>query len=101
VLTFSFSSGEEKGHVFGVDPVVSAAAGQFAVSTSSGGVDVYDLDGTKLRRQFKFPNSIAYKNFSPDGKRLFILTHDQTAYVLDLTKPETTTASSQPWQKFP
>ncbi len=40
VLTFSFSSGEGKRHVFGVDPVVSAAAGQFAVSTSSGGVDV-------------------------------------------------------------
>jgi hypothetical protein len=28
--------------------------------------------------------SIAYKKFSADGKRLFVLTRDQTAYVLDL-----------------
>jgi len=96
VLTFSFSSGEEKGHVFGVEPVVSAAARQFAVSTSTGEVDIYDLAGTQLRRQFKFPTSIAYKRFSPDGKRLFVLTRDQTAYVLDLTAPETQTASSHP-----
>jgi hypothetical protein len=79
VLTFSFPSGQEKGHVFGLDPVVSAIAGQFAVSTSSGGVNLYDLENTQLRRQFKFPNSIAYKRFSPDGKRLFVLTRDQTA----------------------
>jgi WD40 repeat protein len=96
VLTFSFSSGQEKGHVFGADPVVSATAGRFAVSTSTGGVDLYDLDGTQLRRQFKFPTSIAYKQFSPDGKRLFVLTYNQTAYVLDLTVPEITAASSQP-----
>jgi hypothetical protein len=49
-----------------------------------GEVNVYDLPGSKLLHSYKFPASVAYKKFSSDGKRLFVLTRDQTAYVLDL-----------------
>jgi hypothetical protein len=85
VLTYSLATGEAKGHVFGVDPILSAAAGEFAVSTSRNHVVVYELATSSLRDEFEFSAPVAYKKFSPDGKRLFILTRDQTAYILDLT----------------
>jgi hypothetical protein len=30
---------------------------------------------------------VAFETFSRDGKRLFVLTRDQTIYILDLTAP--------------
>jgi WD40 repeat protein len=84
VLTYSLASGKEVGHVFGHSPAISSAGGIYAVSTGEGEVNVYGLADSQLQRTYQFPVSIAYKKFSPDGKRLFVLTRDQTAYVLDL-----------------
>ncbi len=84
-LIYSLSSEKEIGHVFGHSPVISTAAGAYAVSTAEGAVNIHDLLNSQLRRSYKFPVSVAYKRFSPDGKRLFVLTRDQTAYILDLT----------------
>jgi WD40 repeat protein len=84
VLVYSMTSGKEMGHVFGVAPVLSRNAGEYAVSSGEGEVDVYGLSDSQLRRTYKFPVSIVYKKFSDDGKQLFVLTRDQTAYVLDL-----------------
>ena len=84
VLTYSLASGKEMGHVFGHSPAISSAGGVYAVSSGEGEVNVYGLADSQLRRTYQFPVSIAYKKFSPDGKRLFVLTRDQTAYVLDL-----------------
>jgi len=88
VLIFSMASGKELGHVFGDAPAISSAARAFAVSTGESEVNVCGLADSQLRRTYKFPVSIAYKRFSPDGKRLFVLTRDQTGYVLDLNKTE-------------
>ena len=84
VLTYSLASGKELGHVFGHSPEISSAGRVYAVSTGESGVNVYGIADSQLRRTYQFPVSIAYKKFSPDGKRLFVLTRDQTAYVLDL-----------------
>ena len=88
VLTYSLASGKELGHVFGHSPAISGAGGVYAVSTGEGEENVYGLADSRLRRTYQFPASIAYKKFSRDGKRLFVLTRDQTAYVLDLTSTE-------------
>jgi len=84
VLTYSLTSGKELGHVFGDAPVVSDAAGVYAVSMSDGELNLYSLADSQPRETYKFPVSIAYKRFSADGKRLFVLTRDQTTYVLEL-----------------
>ena len=84
VLTYSLVSGKEQGHVFGHAPAISSAGGVYAVSGGDGEVNVYNLADSQLRGSYKFLASVAYKKFSPDGKRLFVLTRDQTAYVLDL-----------------
>ncbi len=91
VLTYSMTSGKELGHVFGHTPTISSAGGVYAVSTTEQEVNVYSLADSQLRRTYKFPVSIAYKRFSPDGKRLFVLTRDQTAYVLDLNSTQEST----------
>ena len=88
VLTYSVAWGKELGRVFGHAPAISSAGGVFAVTTSEGQVNVYGLADSQLRRTYQFPVSIAYKKFSPDGKRLFVLTRDQTAYVLDLSSTQ-------------
>jgi len=72
------------GHVFGHSPAISSVGGVYAVSAGEGEVNVYGLADSRLLRNYHFPVSVAYKKFSPDGKRLFVLTRDQTAYVLDL-----------------
>jgi hypothetical protein len=85
VLVYSLASGEEKMRIFGLVPVVHASSGQMAVSTAEGEVDLYDLATSQVRRKYNFPVPVMYERFSPDGKRLFVLTRDQTAYTLDLT----------------
>jgi WD40 repeat protein len=85
IFVYSLSTGEEKSHVFGDYPAVSSEAAAFSVATVTGEINLYDLPSGNLRREYKFPVSVAYQRFSADGKRLFVLTRDQTAYVLDLT----------------
>lgn len=84
VLTYSLQSGEEKGRFFGFSPLISALSGSIAVESDANTLIIYDLSTTKVRRKFSFPDPISIKVFSGDGKRLFVLTSSQTAYVLDV-----------------
>lgn len=47
--------------------------------------DVYDLMDTNRRREFKFSTAVVYEKFALDGKRLFVFTSDQTAYIISLS----------------
>jgi WD40 repeat protein len=85
VLTYSLKSGEEVGHVFGAEPALSEPARLYALNNSKNEVSVYDVATSQVRAHYSFPSSVSYKKFSADGKRLFVLTSDQTAYVLDLS----------------
>jgi WD40 repeat protein len=85
VLVYSLRSGAERGHVFGNAAAISSTGGVYAVSVGDGEVNLYGVADSQLRESFRFPVSIAYKKFSADGKRLFVLTRDQTAYVLDIS----------------
>ena len=72
-------------HLFGLSPALHAGTRQLAISTATGELDLYELGNPQVKREYQFPTSVAYKTFSSDGKRLFVLTRDQTAYILDLT----------------
>jgi WD40 repeat protein len=95
VLTYSLISGQEQGHVFGHAPEIAGTGGVYAVSVGDREVNVYGLADSQLRQNLKFPTSVAYKKFSSDGKRLFVLTRDQTAYVLDLNAGTQSTAAGE------
>ena len=86
VLLYSVSTGEQKGKFFGRAPAVSKAAGLLAVETERGQLTVYDLASGERRDQFTFGGPVSLAHFSADGRRLFVLTADQTAYVLDLSQ---------------
>jgi len=85
VITYSLASGEEKGHFFGVRPIVSSRSGLLALENESGQIRLYDLATSKLRQQYVFSDPISFKTFSPDGQRLFVLTTNQTAYIVNVT----------------
>jgi tricorn protease-like protein len=60
-----------------------------------GQIDVYDLKSLEKRNLLTFPYGISAWSFSADGKRLFVLTANQMAYIFDgqsLDKAESTVA---------
>jgi hypothetical protein len=88
VLVYSLSSGEQKGHIFGRHPAVSKSGGLLCVENERGQLIVYDLSTMQKREEFLFPSAVSLAQFSADGQRLFVLTADQTAYVLNLARKQ-------------
>jgi WD40 repeat protein len=84
IITYALPSGEEQGHFFGANPVVSAAA-LLALDSSKWEVTVYDLASSEPRYQYTFAQPVVCKMFSADGKRLLVFTADQTVYLFDAT----------------
>jgi WD40 repeat protein len=84
VLLYSLSTGEQKGKYFGRAPSISKAAGLLSVETERGQLTLFDLSTGERRDRFDFSAPVSLAHFSDDGKRLLVLTADQTVYVLDL-----------------
>ena len=80
---YSLSEGQQKGIVFGIDAMLSSAAGLLVVQNETGQMVVYDLNSLTKRNVLTFPYGISAWSFSADGKRLFILTANQNAYIFD------------------
>jgi hypothetical protein len=55
-----------------------------AVDVGGGRMTVYDLTSMRRRHDYAFTSPVEYAAFSTDGSRLFVLTANQTVYVLDL-----------------
>lgn len=84
IINFALPSGEEQGHFFGANPVISAG-GLLAFDSSKWEVTVYDLASSEPRQQYTFAQPVVCKMFSADGKRLLVFTADQTVYLFDVT----------------
>ncbi|MGC1491581.1 MAG: hypothetical protein WA798_09410 [Candidatus Acidiferrum sp.] len=85
VSLYSLRDGKLLGKFVGLFTAASAESGLFALEETLGRVSFYDLaTGTKLG-QHNFMDPIAYIHFSSDGSRIFVLTKQQVAYVLDAT----------------
>jgi WD40 repeat protein len=85
VLVYSYSKGEKVGQVMGTIPAVSKASGLMCVRSNPDQLALYDLASMELRREYSFSSPVAFKEFSQDGKRLLVVTANQTAYQLDLS----------------
>jgi WD40 repeat protein len=83
VVVYALDTGEEKAALFGVESTLSPAGNLLAIQNATGTLDMYDLKTFQKRETYVFPTRIGMVQFNPDGKRLFVLTSDQTAYVLD------------------
>jgi len=85
VFVYSYSKGEKVGQVMGVFPSVAKGTGLMCVRSNIDQLALYDLAAMELRREYSFSSPVVLKEFSQDGKRLLVLTADQTAYQLDVS----------------
>jgi WD40 repeat protein len=83
VLVYSLKTGELKGHAVGFEPAVNLSTGVLAVNAGGGRLVLYDLDTMRRRDDYTFTHPIVLTAFSAIGTRLFVLTSDQTAFVLE------------------
>jgi hypothetical protein len=86
VVLYALPSGEVKGRFFAKAASISPAVGMVALETDTGKLDIYDLSGMKKVQTLAFPVGLALGRFSSDGKRLFVLDRNQTAYLFDTAK---------------
>ena len=84
VIAYSLASGQEKSHFFGSNATTSGS-GLLAIERESGQLSVYDVANSQLVQQYTFEDPVSFAVFSGDGKRLFVVTASQTAYILDVT----------------
>jgi WD40 repeat protein len=95
VEIFSMSTGQQSAKVFGHAAAVSVPSGTLAAENETGQLQIFDLATMEKRDELRFNSPLATYRFSDDGKRLFVLTAGQTAYVFDvaaLSKSSTTAA---------
>jgi hypothetical protein len=90
VLIYSLSTGEQKGRVFGGNAVIGGmdgkSAGLMCVENERGKLAIYDLASLEKRDEFTFTHPVSLASFSQDGKRLFVLTANQSVYVLNVAE---------------
>jgi WD40 repeat protein len=85
ILLYSLKTGEQKGRVFGDYGTVSPNGKLLCVTNESGKLNIYDLATMHSIEQFVFTSSITLVEFSEDGKKLIVLTSNQTAHVFDIS----------------
>lgn len=85
VLVYSLRTGEEKGKVFGRRAAINPTSNLLCVENESGNLTIYDLTSLAKRDEFTFPHAVALTRFSADGRKLLVVTADQTAYILDVS----------------
>lgn len=76
--------GRLTGRFFGANPSVSSEA--LALTAQSGTLEVYDLATLAKRGELVFGTPLAFYQFVDNGSRLFAVTEDQTAYLLDISQ---------------
>ncbi|HJQ23742.1 MAG TPA: M48 family metalloprotease [Blastocatellia bacterium] len=87
VLVYQLASGEARGKVFGGRAALSQESKLLAVENEAGKLTLYDLASMEKRDQFVFSSPVSLARFSADGRRLFALTANQAAYVIDVSAP--------------
>jgi hypothetical protein len=93
VQVYSLKTGELKGRVFGGFATVSPSAGLLCVENESGQLSIYNLATMEKRDQLSFASPVSLIRFSGDGQRLFVLTSNQIAYMLDVSGLATSSSS--------
>ncbi|HZD33482.1 MAG TPA: hypothetical protein VE779_17690, partial [Candidatus Angelobacter sp.] len=79
------TNGGQLGTAIGSRPEISRAANLLTARTQSGELTLYDLQTLQPRATHTFDSRVAYSAFSADGKRLLVLSANQTIYLLDTT----------------
>jgi WD40 repeat protein len=90
VLLYSSATGEQRAKWFGDRPRLSRHGDRLCLANGRAHLLVYDVKSLKLTNEYFFAEPVMLKIFSEDGKRLLVMTSDQTLFLLDLALGETT-----------
>jgi WD40 repeat protein len=85
ILLYSLKSGEQKARVFGDYATVSPDGKLLCVTNETGKMHLYRLADMQSIEQFVFTSPVSVVEFTDDGKRLVVLTSNQTAHVFDIS----------------
>jgi hypothetical protein len=89
-LVYSLASGKQLGKQFGSVVEFSAPARLLCLQRVPGELEIYSVDSMEKTDDFAFASNISMATFLEGGKKLFVLTADQSGYLLQLTEgPET------------
>ena len=84
VYVYSILDGKLKAKLVGARPSANAESNLLALDMGLGQLAIYDLNTTIKLDEEIVPDTIIYTHFSADGQRLFVLTENQYAFVLDM-----------------
>jgi len=83
---YSVGTGQKEGELLGWPRAHCQAANLVSVrGEGENELAVYDLNRREKLDEFAFASDVDFDQFSTDGKRLIVLTADQTAYLLDVS----------------
>lgn len=94
ILLYSISQGTLRHRFFGNYPTINPAGTLIAIENEPGRVTIYDLTSGEAIEKLYFGVEISYAEFSPDGRRLFVLAANQTAFTFDVAKLASQTTNS-------
>lgn len=86
ILVYSISTGKLLQRFFGGWSTISLATNKIAIQNLPGRLTVYDLVSGKEVGKLSFTKPTTFVRFLDDGKQLFVLTSDQTAFLFDTSK---------------
>jgi hypothetical protein len=85
VLAYSIKDGTLRNRFFGSYAAINPARNQIVVENYPGELTFYDLTTGETQTRLSFPGKTAFLRFALDGKKLFVLNSEQTAYLFDTT----------------
>jgi len=83
-LLYSIATGEQRAKWFGDHPKLSRHGDRLCLANGRAHLLVYDAKTLKQTNEYFFAEPVVLKIFSEEGKRLLVMTSDQTLFVLDL-----------------
>jgi WD40 repeat protein len=86
VLVYSLTDGSLHHRFFGAGAAVNPARNQIVVQNYPGELTFYDLEHGDSQARLNFGSAAVFVRFSLDGKKLFVLSGEQTAYAFDVEK---------------
>ena len=85
LLVYSISGAVPERRLFGHRPVISTDGSLLCVENETGQLEVYEVKSLQKQRELDFSKSVSLMQFTGGEKHLFVLTSDQTAYVINLS----------------
>jgi WD40 repeat protein len=86
VLVYSLKDGELRHRFFGSKAAINPTRAQIVVENYPGELTFYDLNTGDSDAHLDFSGPTAFARFTLDGKKLFVLSGEQTAYAFDVDK---------------